>query len=396
MSNTSDTSVDIDCNSLPAIISMLWIGVVGSSVILILPLMLGSMVDDIGLTEAEAGYVTSANMIGGGLGTFFVTFLLSKFPWQRLVKFALVIVVSANIASAFLGSYETLLFMRLISGLGEGLALGIANAAIGLTRNPDRIFGFFVFSALTFSAVSLFFLPYVLIPWGSSGVFLFIALFAVASLAVVRNFPGKIQSSGSSQRISFDKGIAAAFLFGAGAILVYFTGEGGFWTYLDRIGVSNGMDVGTVGRYLGLSSVAGMGGALIAALVNSKFGRTLPLFLCLIVTIISMVIVLKKVTPFEFALSAMLFQFAWSAAIPYFLAVLSSLDMSGRVLVVGVAMQPAGLALGPAIAASLISPGVYHNVVWLGVACNILAFVMIASFTFRQDRKSHTNQSLPA
>ena len=56
---------------------------------------------------------------------------------------------------------------------------------------------------------------------------------------------------------------------------------------------------------------------------------------------------------------------------------MASFDKRGRVVVYAVAMQMLGLALGPALAASFITEGVYINVNLLGAGLFMASLVLI-------------------
>jgi MFS family permease len=56
---------------------------------------------------------------------------------------------------------------------------------------------------------------------------------------------------------------------------------------------------------------------------------------------------------------------------------MASFDRRGRIVVYAVAMQMVGLAIGPGLAASVISEGDYINVNWLGAGLFIVSLVLI-------------------
>ena len=59
------------------------------------------------------------------------------------------------------------------------------------------------------------------------------------------------------------------------------------------------------------------------------------------------------------------------------MAAMASFDARGRVVVYAVAMQMVGLAIGPGIAATVISGGTYVNVNILGAVLFMLSFVLV-------------------
>ncbi len=78
-----------------------------------------------------------------------------------------------------------------------------------------------------------------------------------------------------------------------------------------------------------------------------------------------------------FALAVGIYNFAWNLTHPFLLAAMASFDRRGRVVVYAVAMQMAGLAIGPGLAASVISEGDYINVNWLGAGLFVVSLALI-------------------
>ncbi len=78
-----------------------------------------------------------------------------------------------------------------------------------------------------------------------------------------------------------------------------------------------------------------------------------------------------------FALAVGIYNFAWNMTHPFLLAAMASFDRRGRVVVYAVAMQMVGLAIGPGLAASVISEGDYINVNWLGAGLFVVSLALI-------------------
>ena len=87
-----------------------------------------------------------------------------------------------------------------------------------------------------------------------------------------------------------------------------------------------------------------------------------------------------------FAAAVVVYNFAWNLTHPFLLAAMASFDRRGRVVVYAVAMQMMGLAVGPSLAASVISEGVYVNVNWLGAGLFVLSLLLILPPVLAQAR----------
>ena len=62
-----------------------------------------------------------------------------------------------------------------------------------------------------------------------------------------------------------------------GAMFCYFLAQGVVWAYLFLIGMAGGLGEQAVANGLTLSQFAGIAGAMLAAIMAHRFGRTMPL-----------------------------------------------------------------------------------------------------------------------
>ena len=87
-----------------------------------------------------------------------------------------------------------------------------------------------------------------------------------------------------------------------------------------------------------------------------------------------------------FAVAVCIYNLAWNMTHPFLLAAMASFDRRGRIVVYAVAMQMVGLAIGPGLAASVISEGIYSNVNWLGATLFIASLALILPPVLAQAR----------
>lgn len=71
-----------------------------------------------------------------------------------------------------------------------------------------------------------------------------------------------------------------------------------------------------------------------------------------------------------------------------FIGSMASFDRRGRVVVLAVAAQMLGLAIGPALGASVIAPGQYASVNYIAVAMFVLSWVCILPPVLIQQQRS--------
>jgi MFS family permease len=170
------------------------------------------------------------------------------------------------------------------------------------------------------------------------------------------------------------------------AMLAYFTAQGVVWAYLFLIGIAGGLSEQKVANGLTFSQFAGIAGAFLAATIGNRFGRALPLAIGMLGGALCLYYLIGQFEFLVFALTVCVYNFAWNLTHPFLLAAMASFDRRGRVVVYAVAMQMVGLAVGPGLAASVISEGQYLNVNWLGAGLFVAALMLILPPVFAQAR----------
>ena len=90
----------------------------------------------------------------------------------------------------------------------------------------------------------------------------------------------------------------------------------------------------------------------------------------------------------RFVVAVCLFVYGWNVAHPYLLAAMASFAPSSRVVVFAVAMQTTGLAVGPWLAAILVSEDGYAYICWCGIGLFALSLCLILPPVLRQTELS--------
>jgi len=266
--------------------------------------------------------------------------------------------------------------LRFVAGIGAGSLVSLSFAAVGLTSNPDRNFGLLIMWVLVYGAIGLLLMPSAYAFAGMSGVLWFFAVFPLVAIPFLRHLPttGENVAQVEADAVNLSAAMKAMALL---AMLVYFAGQGVVWAYLFLIGQSGGLGEQQVATGLMMSQFAGIGGAMLAAVLGNRFGRSIPLLLGIVGGAACLYFLVGEFALIVFVVAIAVYNFAWNLVHPFLLASMASFDRRGRVVVYAVAMQMIGLAVGPALAAAVISEGDFTNVNWLGAALFLLSLVLI-------------------
>jgi len=343
--------------------------------VVLLPLIIGAFVDHLGLSSAQAGRIAAAEMAGAACATVLLPFVINRLPRRYLLAVAMVIFIIANLGSILAVESASLGIARFIVGVGSGGIVGGVIACFSATRNPDRSFAIFMFSNLSMGAVGFPLLPsLVLEPFGLVGLFIVLAVAGLLALTLVGNIPKAVtKGEGPTQETTFLRPIALVALLG---VLAYFMGMGALWPFIERIGSDRALSSATIYTTLSLAQFAGMAGALLAVWMAVRLQRVHSLALGTSLTIAAMITLANTTGQASYMVATVTFFFAWIYTVPVLMAGLAELDRSGRVAVLGVTMQTAGLSVGPYMASFVSMQGSHSVIANMGWALHLAGFVL--------------------
>lgn len=352
------------------------LGIIGALTIFIAPGFLGLVADQGKLGEAGAGYVISSDIDTMAAAIAVATFLITRISWRQLALAGVGLLAVGSLATAFVHTEGPFIAARVCAGTGEGLAVGVSFAALGQARNPDRAFGVYLAAGLTISAVILLLLPILQAHIGTAPFFVAFAVLAVVAGALVPwlssgNAAGSAASSGAA-RIHWR--LAIAGLLG---VFLYFLAQGAVWSYFGEIGAASGIRADFIGRALAISSMAGIGGALLAVLISTRFGRASPLVLSAAVSAASFLLLEGHVSGVAFFISGMLFNAAWNFSMPFLSGLCADADARCRIVCAMGCIQTVGTGLGPAAAALLLGRGGFSSILWMSIAVLAVSVIVV-------------------
>lgn len=361
--------------TLLPIISMIAFTVLSAAVFVVLPLLVGATIEGLGFTAQQGGLIAAADMLGASVAALVVSFIITRGHWRSVMISGICILTVADALSGLAQHFTPLFFTRIAAGLGEGVLLSIANASIGETRNPDRVFGLSTAGQVAFGSPALYVMPSLLTAYGLRGLFWSLAALTAVATFLVKHMPDGAGLSSSSTRHVAKTRLSGKSVIGLAGVLTYFIAQGGVWAYLDRIGAASQIAMQRVGTALAISSFAGLLGASLASWLDIREGRLKPLLFSTLCTTVSLLIINENTTFVVFAAMASLFNFAWNFSVPYQFGALAQIDPSRRTVALGGVAVFAGLTVGPVVAAAISSESSFHNVNWMGIGFCILSFL---------------------
>ncbi|MCP3986785.1 MAG: MFS transporter [bacterium] len=387
MTESLEPTPDGSHTEIAQTVSAILLCVAGTTMYLILPLFVGVAAEHVGLSDRQVGLLASVEIAGIGLASLLAVSWQHRVSWRLAAVVSLVFIVAGDLLSIGATSAGSLLTLRFFTGLlGEGPAYALGLACLGEEREPDRVFLKLTASQVAYAATALWGLPYAVSSWGFPGMLIVFALIAALVIPFARYLPRKSRKVSSAPRAATSRPQGSRLALVALVFhMVFFTGVGSIWTYVERMGSSSGLATEQVGLALAVSTAISFVGLLLASRIGDRFGRRLPYVLAGIGLGAAAVFLALPLSLLGFIAATALFSVFWNIGGAFQLGLATELDTHGRFLVLVPAFQAAGNTLGPALAASLLSGQGYLPANWLGGLCCVTSF---AVFFFLAGRAS--------
>jgi predicted MFS family arabinose efflux permease len=391
--NPSDKS---DRNNWRSVLAAILLAKAAVATFSIAPFLLGGYVDYVGLSTRQASQILSVEIFSIAIANVCAAiFWIHKVRCRIWAIRLLILLLVANLACIYAGSFTVLLLLRSLVGLSEGSLLALGFGLMSATRRPDRSFGLMFAVSLGVGAINVRILPLYLETAGATGLFINLALYSVAALLLSQWItPHRIidadqhTPAGSQPAAMAPKSALplAALIFLLLANYVYFIGQGGVWSFLERWGLQQGFDLTGIASALSLSLLAGVGGGLFAAWLDTRAGRLIPLSSAIIFAIGSILLFRYGDRYLYFVIAACIFNFVNNFGHPYILGLASSIDKSSRLTVLSGALHTGGQATGPFIVGMLVTDTDFVNALWLGIAVFGLTWFILVPVMLVADR----------
>lgn len=360
---------------LKSLIPAIVLGVMGNSVIYLIPLLIGGMVGDRGFTEQQSGWLASIDLGGYALATALTALVVDRLRWRHLALFGVSIIALANVVTTLAHPFSTFAAVRFVSGIGCGILAALASITLSRTADPERGFGVLFAVSLLFGTAGLWGLPSLLELHGLNGAYWMLAGLAVLVGIVAARLPDRIAPVPSAAACGGASPILVALVLVS--VLLFWAEQNAVYAYVERIGNAAGLEPQFIGFALGLANLTGFAGAALVAWLGSRSGRLLPLAVVTVLQLVCLATLSGQVTSVAYLLGLGLLSMAWNVVNPYQLGVLAGVDSTGKSLALAATVTGAGLAAGPAAGAAAIAYGGYGVILWMAGALAVLSFVLL-------------------
>ena len=365
------------------------IGTVALMPLLVLPAMIGVLVDNAGMSDSSAGWSASAHFLASAVIGLIISVRIHHLNLRQVAIFALLVAAVADLVSAFTAGDAMVFFVaRILTGLALGAAYVASVSSFARYDQYERGFGFFVTLQFTVSGLGLYVVPVFADEMGAVGLFAGFAVLDCFALLMTQFLP----SGKAAEFVADETGSELKVLLTVSAFLAIFgfaafeAANNAQFTYIERFGVSLGISDQKVGFSLLIASLIGIPGAFSIVIVGQRFGTLLPLVLGVSIALGGLIILLAAESYVAYFVGGCCMGFSWAFCLPFIQSLLATIDRKGSAIAAGTSFSTFGSAIGPGIAALVVTGGRYPSVFLLSIGLFIVT--LMAFFVADRARKS--------
>ena len=360
-----------------SLIIALYMVLVGYGVLVGIPVISTAWVTKLGFTEVEVGRVAGMDLGGLAAGSVFTAWIIQKVNRRILVFFGIVIAVAANALCIRYVDYETVLYLRFMSGFGSGIYTSVAVAVFGMSIRPALAYNLMLFSFAFSQALEMQVLPHLSMN-GIYMAFIVCFLITIPFLGWLQSYPVSRNSDQDQiQEQIIDKKLSLVPWVCLFAIFLTYINIGAYWTYIELAALDANTNADLVGSTLVWASFCSLLGCFIATLLSNRFGLIRPLLIALITMATGVGLLSFGITEPKFLMSVFTFNLLWIFTDVYQMGSLANFDHGGRYSAYLPASQGLGQIVGPNLAASILSLNLgYESVFMMCWAAAMLAMVI--------------------
>lgn len=366
----------------------------GLLALIALPFMVSANMRTLQIDEAAAGVLSSLEFIGVFITAVVFAPRMARVDRRRIALTGAVIVVVANVASAVWGTYESLCVLRLIAGLGAGLALATGNATVSNARRPEHFAGWMTVLLVILQTIVSASFGYVAEAWGQHGVYLSLAGVVLVLMSLMLFMPRSAPERDFPESDGAIHGRLSILSLGGIAILVAMVAfslrDTMSWAFLTSIGIEAGLTESQIGVLLAQSALIGISGPLLVVVVGSRLGLWLPLIVGIIASgLVTYGVSQSSNSALLYSISVLAWVGTYWLCVAYLTALAAEMDIHGRIAAAAGSALILGIAVGPSVGGAMISGGGYGTV---GYFNNLLILITLigALGAYRLLRKSRS------
>lgn len=365
---------------------------VGLLALLALPFLISAVMSDLGLDEAQAGFLLSAEFIFTMLASLFIAPIMGRAPRKTIALIGASIAIIANLISASITDAYLLTALRCVAGIGAGLALACGNACVSSARDPDNVAGYMNVLFVALMIVVMLAFASAMASSGLAGLYYAMAITQGVMAVLILKMPQRasVEHHTHHHHAPNSKLLSTVAICMMAAMFLFSTRDTMGWAFVEQVGVRVGYDGETLGMLFSLQAFVGLIGPLLAAIIGKRFGMSTPVIIgILLCGASSLGYVLGEASKTMYTIAVMMIAATYFYTLAYLTALAASLDREGRVVAACGSFLTLGIAVGPAISGMLISIGGYTLTGW-AIAVTVILTLLAVSVPLARAKERHS------
>jgi predicted MFS family arabinose efflux permease len=349
----------------------------GLGTFLLLPTLVEAAVIDLKFSEWQLG-ILSAGLSGGTMvAGLCAPWWVRTVSWRVAASVCLVGLVLANGGAMMAHGFVEFCVLQCLVGFFGGSLYSLALTVISDEHQPDRGFAFAVGAQTLYQVLALVAGPRLISAGGMNAVLmLFMGLSALGGL-LIAGLPshGRMTARAPIERHRVLSGPVILALLGC---MLFYVNIGVFWTYVERIGAEAALSSSSIANALSLSTATSFIGVALAYRLGNRLGYVVPIGAS--AAAVALVVWMLSGQPglLNFLLANIIYAIAWNVSMTYQYGALNAVDRSRRSVAMAPSFHNAGSAIGPAIAAWVVTRNDHTGALWLIAASVFLSLGFFA------------------
>lgn len=342
------------------------------------PFVVGAYMDGLAQSEAQAGFMVTAEMTVIAAIAFLLAPSISTWSHKTQLLVGLALIGIGNILSAFAADYYALLVLRIIAGSGAGFLFVYANTCIGRSGDAVRWYGFSSVSSGITGVILLAFLPWAIGLWAQNGVYYALLVFALIFLpfALSDKQSGVDETRQIQATAKVDRITPTVLVLLIVTLFIVQLTQSSYYVFVERMAGDVGLSGLSIGKVIATAYVFAIVASAMAAWLGTRWGRLLPLVLSLGLHSAAIVVTCTTQDPTLLAASVIVQTFAYFFSIPFQIGLAAELDDTGKMANIAAGIFFFGMAIGPYFGGSIIERFGYSGIA-IGVVVSVIAGLLI-------------------
>jgi hypothetical protein len=356
------------------ITAILFVGSVGILIAGLQPQLLGALVQEGRLSDAELGQAATAELLTIGLSAGIAGGVLKPIGLRWWGGGASLALMCADI---ILGgqSHFSVILDRAVAGISEGIMIWIPIGMITRSTSPERWAG--IFLAVQTLAQFLYseILPVsVMVRFGANGGFYALAGTGLISAFIAFLMPTSFDDFHDDAKGTSSGPLTSRAIVALASVFFFMASFTGFWSYLEPISAQAHHDAYVYNTAASLALLAQVIGAGVASMIAGRIAFFAVMLLSTIVDlgIFGMVSTMPSATVFVGAVGV--FGFLWLFQMPFQVPMVIEADPSRRAAILLPGAQLLGMAFGPWLCSLAVTGTDVRGVLAISTVLLLLAF----------------------